>query len=82
MNPPPRVQLPWSPALAGGFLTTALQGKFWYLLLIFAFCVFKEEVGDFEHNVCYAFKDGRYGAESVSTVEVWMSGISLGASRK
>lgn len=50
---------------------------------MFAFCVFKEELGDFEYNVFYALEDGRYDAESA--VAVWMgslSGVSLGASVK
>lgn len=30
---------------------------------MFAFCVFEEELGDFEYNVFYALEDGRYDAE-------------------
>lgn len=73
--------LPANALLSTVLLVCLPQGR--YLLLMFAFCVFKEELGDFEYNVFYALEDGRYDAESA--VAVWMgslSGVSLGASVK
>lgn len=53
--------LPANTLLSTVLLVCLPQGR--YLLLMFAFCVFKEELGDFEYNVFYALEDGRYDAE-------------------